>query len=36
MNQFKLLAVTVLYSSLHAVYNKNNHKYIEIKTYSLS
>jgi len=32
MNQFTLLAVTVLYSSLRVPYNQNSHKDIDIKT----
>jgi len=31
MDQFKFLAVAVLYSSLHVVYNQNIPKDIEIK-----
>ena len=35
MDQFKLLAVTLLYSSLRVLYNQNKHKDIKIKTHFL-
>jgi len=31
MDQFKLIAVTLLYSSLRVFYNQNKHKDIQIK-----
>jgi len=31
MDQFKLLAVTLLYSSLRVLYNQNKHKDLAIK-----
>jgi len=31
MDQFKLIALTLLYSSLRVLYNQNTHKDIKIK-----